>query len=262
MISNYPLLLVAKKEYLESFQQGNFFMKNCLYYQSLEDDDLQRSDKYDSALKCGYDEFGIPKEVKEITRNPRLVLGDSYIKCFFAYSKENIIDISPNRIAYFIPPKSQEALIGFSEEYALIIDKNELINRFSKSCEDHNYKYYFDDVEYLTHEALETKKKQIIESVINRSAVNLKHLTFYKQLKFSAQQEFRFCVKRDFDFKSTKTYNNNFLTGTINYNDSITLDLGKLDDISTLVKLKELIDYPVIYDKKKNEHFIYCSDSK
>ena len=116
-------------------------------------------------------------------------------------------------------------------------------------------------MEYLTNEDLETKKKQIIESVINRSAVNLKHLTFYKQLKFSAQQEFRFCVKRDFDFKSTKTYNN-ILTGTINYNDSITLDLGKLDDISMLVKLKDLIDYPVIYDNKKKEHFIYCSDLK
>ena len=261
MISNYPLLLVAKKEYLESFQQGKFFMKNCLYYQSLEDDDLQRSDKYDSALKCGYDEFGIPKEVKEITRNPRLVLGDSYIKCFFAYSKENIIDIFPNRIAYFIPPKSQEALIGFSEEYALIIDKYELINRFSKFCEEYNYKYYFSDVNYLESTELEEKKNQIVESVLNRSNTNLIHPTFYKDSKYSAQQEFRFCVTKKFELNKTQSFNN-LITGTVNYNDSITLDLGKLDDISTLVKLKDLIDYPVIYDNKKKEHFIYCSDLK
>ena len=50
----YPLILVAKKEFLESFQNGYLYLVNSLHYQQMENEDPNRGDKYDGAIKCSY----------------------------------------------------------------------------------------------------------------------------------------------------------------------------------------------------------------
>ena len=52
MIFEYPLILVAEREFLESFQRGNLYMISCMHYQQMEKEDPQRGDKYDGAVKC------------------------------------------------------------------------------------------------------------------------------------------------------------------------------------------------------------------
>ena len=46
----YPLILVAKKEFLESFQNGYLYLVNSLHYQQMENEDPNRGDKYDGAI--------------------------------------------------------------------------------------------------------------------------------------------------------------------------------------------------------------------
>lgn len=38
----YPLILVAKKEFLESFQNGYLYLVNSLHYQQMENEDPNR----------------------------------------------------------------------------------------------------------------------------------------------------------------------------------------------------------------------------
>ena len=253
---NCPLLLVAKYEYLDSFQNGNFFMKNSFYYQELDDKDLQRGDKYDSAIKCGYDEFEIPQEVKECTKNPRILSGDSFIKCFFEYSLYDAMLLPNKQIAYYIPQKSQEALLSFDEEYALLVDKKEMINLFIKACEEENYKCFYGNVEYIDDVEYEKIKLSIMESFKDKTFESIKHPALLKRVKYKAQQEFRFCVSKKLTVKSIENTSLNM----VSYKDSITLKIDGLNKISTIVKLKDIIDTPIIYDIEKDELFIYCSE--
>lgn len=253
---NCPLLLVAKYEYLESFQNGNFFMKNSFYYQELYDKDLQRGDKYDSAIKCGYDEFEIPQEVKECTKYPRILSGDSFIKCFFEYSLYDAKLLPNKQIAYHIPLKSQEALLSFDEEYALLVDKQEMINLFIKACEKENYKGYYGNVEYIEDADYERIILSIKDSFKNKTYDSVKHPTLIKNVKYKAQQEFRFCVSKKLTVKSIE----NTSLNKVSYKDSIILKIDGLNKISTIVKLKDIIDTPIIYDIEKDELFIYCSE--
>ena len=79
----FPMILVAKKEFLESFQNGNLYMVNSLYYQQMENDDPNRGDKYDGAIKCSIDGYYIiEKPLNDVTEIKLMGLA-SYIKCFF-----------------------------------------------------------------------------------------------------------------------------------------------------------------------------------
>lgn len=134
-----PIVLVAKKEYLESFQRGELFMKNNLIYQEMENEDLQRGDIYDGAIKCGYEGYHLPHWVKKEAKNPRIVVRNTYIKSFFHYQEHDLTQIDDQLKQFSISTESAKALRSFKENYALLIfPPSKLIKKFYDACNKEN----------------------------------------------------------------------------------------------------------------------------
>jgi len=243
----YPLILVAKKEFLESFQEGNMYMCNSLKYQYLESEDTQRGDKYDSAIKCGFDGFDIPEHIKKNTINPRLMFSPMYIKCFFHYGLNDRQTISSSQTNFTIAADSIKELKSFGELYALLIyDTTELIKRFISACEENNYNYFFSDVSYVNDEEYlkyeEELKNTIVCGIIPEKMTNP---AFLKRIKYKPQQEFRFAIMNNGEEYNEHTKEK-----------SSSFKMQDLKDISIIVELKQLTDYPLVLDMNKGGFFI------
>ena len=243
-----PLVLVTQKDYLESFQAGKVFMKNCLCYQDLENDDPQRGDKYDSAIKCGYEGYNLPDWVKNEVKNPRLMNPLTYIKCFFHYQRKDIKRTLDNKLLFQISEQSAQELKRFSEDYALFIfDVPEFIKRFCSACEKYHLHYYWGDVSYVSDdEYIEYEKKVINQMAVTNTEV-ISHFAFIKRTKYDLQQEFRLVV----NFSTSQVFFKNEFT----VHESIGFEMDKIDDISIIVKLSQLVDNPVVFEIDKRRLF-------
>lgn len=253
MCTLFPLVLVAKKEYLESLQKGNLYMKNCLCYQGIDGCDIQRGDKYDGAVKCGYEGYGIPDSLQKTVSNPRLMELDNYIKCFYHYGERDVKASSISCVQFAISYESQNVLQEFNEEYALVIsDVAELIRRFCDACEKMNLRYSYGDVDYITEDEYE-RYERLLKSAIHEKVPNvgIKNPVFVKRNLFKNQQEFRLCVK----------YKQGITDGTI-IEEAKTIDIGNIKDISIIVKLHDICKYPIIMDYEKEMCYVVESNEK
>ena len=249
----FPLVLVAKKEYLESLQKGFFYMKNCLCYQAIEGDDIQRGDKYDGAVKCGYKGYGIPESLQSTVTNPRLMEIDNYIKCFFHYQERDMKMRTESCAQFAISSESQKVLREFNEEYALVVfNAAEFVRRFSQVCEKKELNYYYGDIKYATEDEYERYKRQI-EDITQGKAPNkgVINPVFVKRDVFENQQEFRFCIKHK-----------QVITDGASLAESISIDIGNIQDISVVVKLSDICRYPIIMDYKKEVCYIVDSSNE
>lgn len=224
-----PIVLVAKDEYLSQLYSGKIFLKNCLYYQSLVEDE-QRGDKYDSAIPS--DLFSFPN-----VSNVRLTIPAAYIKSFFQYKPENIKMISETRMALYIPKDSVESLKKLSKDtegnVLLIWDTNEFINRFVKKCDELKIKCFADSVEYIDDAQFANYELMTFPNISGRSMI------FTKRKIFRPQQEFRIAVSLHIGEPPDNA-------NRIRLPESIDLSIKGIEDISTIVNLQEIIDEPYI----------------
>lgn len=244
----FPLVLVAKKEYLERLQKGSFYMRNCLYYQTIAGEDIQRGDKYDGAVKCGYKGYGIPDSIQKIVSNPRLTTGlGNYIKCFFHYSKRDVKVFSNSYVQFALSSESQNVLQEFNEEYALFVfDVDELIRRFSDACKKMKLQCFYDDVEYFTEDEYESYERSLYCAIHERVPNDdIPDPVFVKRDLFEKQQEYRFCVKYEQEIEDGKIYE-----------EAKTINIGNIEDISIIVKLSDICKHPIIMDYEKEMCYI------
>lgn len=235
----FPMILVAKKEYLESFQEGNMYMCNSLKYQYLENKDAQRGDKYDSAIKCGFDCFNIPEYFTNKISNPRLMFSPTYIKCFFHYRFEDRQIISATKAYFTITNESIEELERFGELYALLIyDTAEMIKRFISACQQNNYNYFYSDVSYVEDEEY-IKYEEVLKDVVFRGIIpeEITNPAFIKRITYKPQQEFRFAIMSNGEMYDEHTKDK-----------TLSFKMQDIKDISTIVSLKQLTEYPLIVD--------------
>ena len=260
-----PLIMVAKKKYLEDFQSGILYMKNCLCYQLLEEKDLQRGDKYDSAISCGYDGYNLPDWVKQEVTNPRLMSSAPYIKCFFHYNPKDIKRVSEEAILLQLSNESAQDLLGFSEEYALFIgNPNELVKRFSYACNANGFIHDFSDVTYVEDKEY-ISYEDIFKGVISgKNSGEVPVPVFRKRDRFHPQQEFRLAVFSSLE----EVWEQNSEIAKVDYNtpidlkriiseekESIEFKMQPIHDISKIVKLSLLTDYSVIMNIAEERYY-------
>lgn len=254
-----PLILVTNKEYLESLQAGKVFMTHCLHYQELENSDLQRGDKYDSAIKCGYEGYNLPDWVKNEVKSPRLMHLFTYIKCFFHYQRKDVKIISDKQLSLSISSKSASELKGFSEEYALFIgNAAEFVRRFSRACENNKIKYYYSDVSYISDDDYLIYEDRIQQVVAGTYSGELPHFGFVKRNKYRSQQEFRLIVDLS---KNLEGENRVFSDSPDAFliPESIDFQMERIDDISRIVKLSQVADHQVVLDEEKSCYYFVDS---
>lgn len=234
----FPMILVAKKEFLESFQNGNLYMVNSLYYQQMENDDPNRGDKYDGAIKCSIDGYYIiEKPLNDVTEIKLMGLA-SYIKCFFHFKNSDIVYMSNNTYRLSLSKESANEFANFDEEYALMIyDVPKFIERFRKACENNRKiaNYFYADVIYIDDDKYPKYQKEIIEGALGRKTEGVTNPSFIKRKKYSAQQEFRIVVSLELGKPTANAIG-------FKLPESIGFSMDSIRDISSIVHLKDIVD--------------------
>ena len=242
-----PMIRVDGKEYLERFQKGEFFMRSSLYYQGLDDRDTARSDPYDGAIPAtgSIDSPFLKLGISNI-RNPRIMMGHTFIKCFFYYNEMECRKLQEGVYILCLTNDARKALSDFESSYALIIlSPTQFVEQVNKACEREGLKLWYADVEYRTSEELQQIE---IDFITGRSK---KHPSFYKRMEFQNQQEFRFCVRVPYKHISeTKTSNGieYQLIDSKAKEETYILNIGSLENISCMLPMSEMLSYPVIVD--------------
>lgn len=242
-----PMIRVDQKEYLELLQEGEFFMRSSLYYQTLDDKDVARSDPYDGAIPSGnltgfpFSELGISGITK-----PRIMMGHTFVKCFFYYRKTDCHQLQNGVYLLTMTADARNALSDFSSSYALIILKpSQFVEQVSLTCQKDALKLWRSEVKYLTSEELDQKS---VEFLAGQSRI---HPVFLKNKLFQSQQEFRFCVQVPYKHISEPKILNGIEYQMIDLeakNETHTLHIGSLKNISCILPMSEILKYPVVVD--------------
>ena len=222
-------------------------MRSSLYYQALDSKDTARSDPYDGAIPAtkptgsSFSKLGISH-----IRNPRIMMGHTFIKCFFYYDKTDCHQIQDGFYLLSMTADARKALSEFSSLYALIILKpSQLVEQVSLTCQKEALKLWYSEVEYLTSEELEQRR---IEFLTGQSMI---HPVFYKNIDFQSQQEFRFCVQVPYKHISEPKKLNEIEYQIIDLKateETFTLNIGSLKNISCILPVSEMLNYPIVVD--------------
>ena len=106
-----PLIRVDSLEYLQKMQAGELFMRNSLYYQALEQDDSVRSDPFDGSLPIeGVVDIPFMKSKDSLIHEPRVMTGNTFIKCFYNYSDRDCKKISQEEYSLTISDDSMSEI--------------------------------------------------------------------------------------------------------------------------------------------------------
>ena len=254
----YPLILVAKKEFLESFQNGYLYLVNSLHYQQMENEDPNRGDKYDGAIKCSYNGYSIDEELLKDVVESKIMGLASYIKCFYHFKDNDVEDLGNNTYRLSLSKESADELVTFNEEYALLIyDVPKFIERFSDACKNNKNidNYFYSDVIYIDDDDYPKYEKDLIDGALGQKTEGIINPAFIKRMKYSPQQEFRIVVSLDLGEPPADA------TG-IKIPESISLSMDSIRDISTIVKLKDIvcksvIDKVIASDNQKGDTIKY-----
>lgn len=240
-----PMIRVDDKEYLERLQKGEFFMRSSLYYQGLDDDDTARSDPFDGAIPAtGNSSFHFSQLGISDVRNLRIMMGHTFIKCFFYYNKMECRKLQEGVYILYLTTGARKALSDFASSYALIIlSPAQFVEQVSKACDREGVDLWYSDVEYRTTEELRQIKVDFMMGHYN------KHPSFYKRKDFQNQQEFRFCVRLPYKHISEVKTSNGIeyqLIDSKAKEETYTLKIGSLENISCIMPVSEMLSYPVI----------------
>ena len=252
----YPLILVAKRVFLESFQNGNLYMVNSLHYQQMENEDPNRGDKYDGAIKCSYNGYSIDEELLKDVVESKIVGLASYIKCFYHFKDNDVEDLGNNTYRFSLSKESADDLASFNEEYALLIyDVPKFIERFSDACKNNKNidNYFYSDVIYIEDDDYPKYEKDLIDGALGQKKEGIINPAFIKRMKYSPQQEFRIVVSLVLGKPPANAIG-------INLPESIGFTMDSIKDISSIVLLKDIVDKSVfakITTNKKGDKIEY-----
>lgn len=203
-----PLIKFQCSEKIRKLKEGHLYAKTLSYYRNLEqgEDDTVK-DEFDGLLFTPEGYLVIPEkgEIRDVSTTLfRTIASADCVFCAFD------VDLKSD---YFEFSKQQkEKMRSFGDTALVILDRGEFICRVEKAAEKEGIKGYFGRVQYFNSE--ETQMKMWCSLMKNSH-----NIAFWKRLKYSYQQEWRFV----FDTH-------------IEQPDHLDLDIGDISDIS--------IEYP------------------
>lgn len=251
-----PFILIRtdKLEYLQSFQEGNLFMRSCMYYQNMEQNDAARKDYLDGSIPATDRFFRVELPAKDgPIMNARFTELTCYIKSFHQYYEEDICQIDERTLYCEFSEQTKESIRSFGNEYAMIILGKDLFERFAKVCCSKKLEYGAGSVHYMNDKQYTEHEEAVLHYVYDMLS-GIPHKppdprpALCKPHCFRPQQEFRFYLSyeapeyKEFEKKPTyvsKNYAQNVFC------QSYTLQLGSLTDISVIVPVSTILDNPI-----------------
>lgn len=248
----YPLIRFDNKIWLEKLQNGEFYTRTSFYYQSIEENDLARSDPFDGSIPYPNKDEIMKKLTGKETRNGRIVLPDRFIKCFYCCDSEDFEEVNNRIIKLKLSKESMETIKEFNTDSAMIIfNPSEFINQIKKECYKMKKRLWYGHVKYCE----ETQYSELLLSFpMDDSEIN--KLPFYKSKKFAHQKEYRFSIEHSIGVK----FGNKIWTEIpSSINDlSFTLNIGSLEN-ACIISVDNLLEKGLLFDKQNN-HWFVCEE--
>ena len=250
----FPLIRFDDRQWLIKLQNGEFFMRNSLYYQKIEAEDLARSDPYDGSIPFP-DTNSVMKEItgKE-TKNERIVLLNRFIKCFYHCTDADFTYIGGNIWKLQLSKEAMQEVSNFKVDSAMIIfNPSAFINQVLKECNINSKRMWYGDVKYLD----DKDYHQIIQTLEEEPSECYK-IPFYKRMKFKNQKEFRFCIHHPFVHYDRESTWIDIPKEVVDK--SYSLQIGAIED-SCVMNINTLFHNGVLLDYQ-NEHYYVCEDEE
>ena len=255
----HPLVRVDKKEYLEDLQKGNLFLRSNLYYQKM-DCDKERGDIYDGAIYGDWFNPILPKDMQQSKiLNPRIVMGNLFIKSFFQYVDEEVEKVGEKAYRYLLSKKSQEVLTQFkdADSVMIILDTAEFIKQFEDACNSKKIQFWFDSIHYMDENDIRNLQQMYLNLEKQSKLLNP---VFVKRKGYSNQQEFRLCVQHPISKEIDEAMEEQ---GVVCFEKSVVdvpyeINIGQIEDYSVIIPLKEFMGHSISIDFKR--HLFSISD--
>lgn len=251
-----PFLRLDSEEHLIALQEGEFFMRPLLYYQILEECDYARNDPYDGSIPTHLVKFPSAQLGIHEVKHPRIILGNSFVKCFFTYKCSSFRAIEDGKFELTLSSDDIDALRQFSCSHALVIaNPIKFIYQVQVACEKNYEQLYYGNVLYKTDKELLSLELDLI----NQTHQNT-NPAFIKNIRYKNQSEYRFCIIHPIKsmYRSNSNQNN---IEVYNIKDDVkeetyTINIGSIRDISYIVPFDLITSYPIILDIKNGKSFL------
>lgn len=246
-----PLIRIDDKQWLNEYRRGKVFLRNQLYYQSLDSSDSARSDMFDGAIPAMTSKYfdSISKRLPagaEIGKS-RIMNLNVFISCLFAFKEANVFRGNKDEIKLLLSEENKAAIKEFKKHSALIIfDRDEFERRVNESAKRHQIPCIVGNVEYCDLSDQETSEKLICESQ-ERTQPAYK-IPFIKDFQFAPQQEYRICC----EFKRSiadPTQQDMFYLSDAVKNQYRLLETISLEDISLILPLDFVLNRNILINR-------------
>ncbi len=245
----FPLIRFDNRKWLEKLQEGEFFMRNSLYYQRLENDDKARSDHFDGSIPFP-DKNGVMEKISgRRTENQRLMLFNRFVKCFLHCDKSMVQKIGESLWKIVFPEETKKEIRDFKVDSALVVfSPTTFIEQVKSACEANQERVWCDDVLYLNTADYQRKTKLLFEN-----PQKVYEVPFCKDIRFMNQKEFRVCVQHPFAGIDRKK---KFLDLPAEIaEESYSLNIGPIVD-SCIISIDNLLKNGILYDPSISHYYI------
>ena len=249
----YPLIRFESRKWLDKLINGELFMRNSFYYQTLEESDSARSDTFDGSAPFADKNRIMESIIGQEVRNARLMVLDRYIKCFYHCTEDDFIQTESGLWKLSLSGKAKDAANEFNADSVLLVfEPIEFIKQVEKVCARNNESFSYGNVKYIDYD--EQGFTTVYDDIFRNNKIY--ELPFYKDKKFSNQKEFRICIQHQYinaDETTTVLYLPKSI-GDITYS----INIGKIENACILSK-ENFLKNGVLLDVK-NEHYYVCEE--
>ena len=238
---NLPLLRIADEIWLKEYIQGHIFLRSHLYFQSLEETDTARADKFDGAVPAinsnVFDSMQCSSNRK--VSNIRIMNLNVFVGCLFSFQSSNIRNYQDGRPVLFLSDNNIEEIRGFKSDSVLIIhNKAEFTHRLRLASAHSGIPCKIGTVKYNKCSS-EVVSDGLLGEYLGGHK-NFETIPFLKDDRFRYQQEFRICC----EYKNSIA--NHTADGIFSLDKNVKnqyriFDVGSILDISEIVTLEKLI---------------------
>ena len=172
------------------------------------------------------------------------MMGNTFIKCFYACDDIEVRCLDDNKYKIIMPEDSIKAVKEFNNKYVMVITSpNQFIERFKNACSKKKYFNLGGYIQYLS------------DAEINNGDFDVNPI-FIKHTTYSKQKEFRIAIIENFEFEHPLVLEKGITCSVLDkekiINQSIVLDIGRIDDIACVLCLEDLTEHQLIVDESKN----------
>lgn len=222
-IKGIPLIKFQCEDKIKQLQNGLIYMNTLEWYREHENanGDMIVGDSFEGMLHFNDAELFLPDLDETIGLNGSLMKtthSNDYAFCMFG--------VYPNLLTFKFTEKQKKEMLSFGDTALLILDSDEFIKRIEKSAQEKGYKLYKNFVKYYD------EKKDHVDIFVSLM-LGEQNIAFWKRELYSYQNEFRFVISAE-----------NVDVGHLE------LDIGNIEDISTVMKASSILNAEVFKRKK------------